>query len=78
MSSTTLQHVPISAVMPRPAALMMWERTRQRQVHWVVELIAEAVCYTLFAYLDIVLTRMHRPEHSFIRSRGQAPPPRTS
>ncbi|RDX47984.1 aquaporin-like protein [Lentinus brumalis] len=50
MSVSTLQHVPVSAVHPRPAALMMWERTRNRQVNWLVELIAEATGTFLYTF----------------------------
>ena len=37
------EHIAVYEVVPRPAVFSLWERRRNRQLHWLVECIAEAV-----------------------------------
>ena len=37
------EHIAVYEVVPRPAVFSLWERRRNRQLHWFVECIAEAV-----------------------------------
>ncbi len=55
MSEVTTSHlhpvhhnVRLADIETRPAVFRSWERTRQRQAHWLVECIAEMVIYTVF------------------------------
>jgi hypothetical protein len=43
-----IHHTPhLADIESRPAIFRSWERTRQRQAHWLVECIAEMVTLSL-------------------------------
>ncbi|KAI0780178.1 aquaporin-like protein [Fomes fomentarius] len=46
----TTQCVPVSAIHPRHAALVSWERRRNRQLNWFVECVAEATGTFLYTF----------------------------
>jgi hypothetical protein len=46
------QNYQLADIEPRPAIFRSWERTRQRQVHWLVECIAEMVTTSSSAVLS--------------------------
>ncbi|KAH9994843.1 aquaporin-like protein [Russula vinacea] len=46
------QNYQLRDIEPRPAIFRSWERTRQRQVHWLVECIAEMVTTSSSAVLS--------------------------
>ncbi|KAL1942757.1 hypothetical protein VTO73DRAFT_4997 [Trametes versicolor] len=47
----SMQHTAVYEVVPRPAVVAHWERRRnRRQVHWVVECIAEATGTFLYTF----------------------------
>ncbi|KAL7281161.1 hypothetical protein ACG7TL_004469 [Trametes sanguinea] len=49
----TMQHqeqIAVYEVVPRPAIFKLWERTRNRQLHWLVECIAEATGTFLYTF----------------------------
>ncbi|KAI0768697.1 aquaporin-like protein [Trametes elegans] len=45
-----MQHTAVYDVAPRPAALNVWERRRNRQLHWLVECVAEATGTFLYTF----------------------------
>lgn len=70
------QYVPVSAIHPRHAALVSWERKRNRQLNWFVECVAEAVCsYLLRLGGTRGSQRVSRLERSSTRSLVQVRPP---
>ncbi|KAI0356339.1 aquaporin-like protein [Trametes cingulata] len=45
-----MQHTAVYEVVPRPAAMNVWERRRNRQLHWLVECIAEGTGTFLYTF----------------------------
>ncbi|KAI0331216.1 aquaporin-like protein [Cubamyces sp. BRFM 1775] len=44
------EHIAVYEVVPRPAVFSLWERRRNRQLHWFVECIAEATGTFLYTF----------------------------